>query len=904
MRNIWLLIGIITSTGNAEMKKNYHHKTHQNVIKRELDNGMTVLVRPLHTVPKVSIQLWYGVGSKDEQDNERGIAHLLEHMIFKGTKTLSESDINVITHMLSGSTNAFTSYDYTGYLFNFPSHHWHEAFNMMADCMKNCTFKEQHLSSEMKAVIQELKMYKDYYVRSLIDDLISTIFQDHPYHHPIIGYKQDLWSVHSDDLKAFYHKHYVPNNATLVVVGDVDPEEVFAYAQQKFGAIPAEPSYEKQSYYYNKDISSRAVTLYRDVKQPTVVCTFVVPGIIDKKDDVLELLARILGNGKSSRLYKKIVNEKHLATSLSASSEELFDYGLFFIVFEPTSVANIAEIEKIILDEIEDIHANGINQAELDRAIKKAEMSIFSTMEDFEHQAYEIGKYYLATQDENYLFHYLEKPKSELKREIEEITKRYLRPSVMHKGMILPLPQSEKPTWAELQKESDQEDNRILSARKRTDPIEPISYAKSIEIKNAHGFAFPKPHVSQFSNGLKLFSYNNDNIAKIDLVLDLKAKHYYDPQDKQGLAQFASKMLLEGTKNYPAHELIDAIEARGMSISTYPGGIAISLLSEDLPFALEILKEIVTESKFSPEEIEKVRRQLVSKLKNFWDEPRSFAGQLMREKIYENHPYSKNSLGTIEAIEKITREDLVDYYKKYISPHGARLAIVGDLSTHKVEDEVRKTLGNWKGLEVADIQHPVLSEVQQQEINYPINRDQVVLRFGSLSIDRKHPDFDKLLLFDQIFSGGALGSLSSRLFQLREESGLFYTIGGSLISGADEQPGMLSVQTIVSLDRLKEAEKAIRKTMLETPDTITQEEFEEAKRAIISSQIDNFKSNYGIASVFLFLDKYQFAPDFFDKRIEALEKVTLHEMVKAAKGMVGKNLITLRVGRLEDTTTT
>ena len=134
------------------IKPDTNHQPH--VYKKVLSNGMTVLVRVVHTLPKVSIQLWYNVGSKDEKSSERGIAHLIEHMIFKGTKILSESDINVITHLLSGSTNAFTSYDYTGYLFNMPVQNWHTTLAILADCMQNVSFKDDHLNSEMKAVIQ------------------------------------------------------------------------------------------------------------------------------------------------------------------------------------------------------------------------------------------------------------------------------------------------------------------------------------------------------------------------------------------------------------------------------------------------------------------------------------------------------------------------------------------------------------------------------------------------------------------------------------------------------------------------------------------------------------------------------------------------------------------------------
>ncbi len=890
--------------GLTEMNTNRDSKLgHQSpVFKKVLSNGMTVLVRPVHMVPKVSVQLWYNVGSKDERDQERGIAHLIEHMIFKGTETLSESDIDSTTRKLSGSLNAFTSYDYTGYLFNFPSQNWHESFTIMSDCMRNCSFKDYMLNSEMKAVIQELKMYRDKYDRSLVDELISSIFQDHPYHHPVIGYKQDLWTVSSDDLKAFYKKHYVPNNATMVVVGDVDPEDVFARAEEKFGSIPADPSYKKADFYFNKDIISKSVTLYRDIKQPLAIFTFVVPGIRSKKDAILELLSRIIGRGRSSRLYKRLVNEEQLAVSLSASSEELFDHGLFFIVLEPKHIEDLPKIEEIVNQELNRLKTEGFTDTELTRAIKKTEMSLHSLMEDMEHQAYEIGKYYLATDDENYIFNYLHKPIDQVKKEMQDILADYIRPSVMHKGIVLPLPQSEKNAWAQLQKESDAEDERILKARKRDEPIEKPRYANKVQINPPKAFSYPKATVIELKNGLKILSYNNPNTPKIDLILDLKSKHYSEPEDKQGLTLFMSKMLLEGTKRYDSQKLAEAIENRGMSISTYPGGIVMSVLRDDLEFGVELLNEILTNATIEKNEVEKVRQQLLSKLKNFWDEPGYFAGQLIKEQLYKGHPYSKNSLGNSDAIERITVQELRDYYKKVISPDGARLAVVGDFNGQDIIPILEKHLGGWVGEKIVNQVFPKLNDLPAGIIDYPINRDQVVLRFAGRSINRLHPDFDKLFLFDQIFGGGALGSMSSRLFKLREQSGLFYTIGGSLVAGADEEPGMLLVQTIVSLDRLDEAEKAIMDTIIKAADTISDEEFNEAKRAIINVQVDNFVSNYNIASAFLFIDRYKFQPDFFDTRADRLAKISIDETKSAAKEILKKQLLTLRVGRVQKET--
>ncbi len=884
------------------------HST-QHVAKKVLSNGLTVLVHESHTIPKVSFQMWYKVGSKDELLGEKGIAHLIEHMIFKGTEilsedddgvALSESDINTLVHKLSGSCNAFTSYDYTGYLFNFPTQNWKEGLPVMATCMTNCTFKEDMLSSEMKAVIQELKMYKDHYDRSLMEEMIGMIFADHPYHYPIIGYKHDLWSVSGKDLLAFYKKHYKPNNATFVVVGDVSAQEVFELAEQYFGSIPKDPDYKQKRHFFDKDILSRSLTVYRDVVQPTMACMFVVPGAEKKQDSILEILEWVIGKGKSSRLYKKLVNDTQLATDVSTGFWNLFDHGVFFIMVEPKDATVFADIETIIAAEFDDLIKNGVRDDEFERGYKKTQMSLYSLLEGFEDQAYAIGQTFLATGDEHYVFNSLQQPKAELRAQADDILAHYFRPIIMHKGFVLPLPSSEKKEWAALQVSSDNDDAGILSARVRTTGVEPASYAKTVHAHDPVEFAFPKSELCTLTNGLKVYYYDNPLTPKINIILEFKARSYFDPEDKQGLYNFVTSMMTEGTENYTGEELAHIIESRGMAIDVYTGGIALKMLRDDFEFGLDILKEIVTKANFPEEEMEKVRGQIISEIRQYWDEPRSFAGQIVREQIYKGHPYSKQAVGKLDVIENITREDLVNFYKQYISPVGARMAIVGDLNHEKIKELLEKKLHDWKSTIVENMQFPQLKQSAPTVINYPINRDQVVLCLAQLSIDRKHPDFDAYLLFDQIFGGGVLGSMSSRLFDLREETGLFYTIKGSLIAGIDEQPGMFLVSTIVSLDRLQEAEKAIKNTINTVVDTLTQEELEEAKRAVINSLVDNFASNSSIAGSFLFLDKYGFSADYFDKRAAQLNKVTLDDMKTAVKKLLNSdNLVTVRIGRVE-----
>lgn len=871
------------------------------VLKRTLANGMTVLVRPVHTLPKVSLQIWYNVGAKDEKTNEKGIAHLIEHMIFKGTKKLSESDINVITHMLSGSTNAFTSWDYTGYLFNLPKQHWYEALAIFADTMQNVSFKDDHLNSEMKAVIQELKMNRDNYQRALVMEMMASIFPDHPYHYPVIGFKQDLFDVHADRLRAFYKKHYWPNNATLVIVGDVDPEDAFEQAKKYFEQIPANKDYKKEEFYYNKDLISHNVTLYRDVRQTTAALAYVIPGATSKNEHLMDVFNLILAEGKGSRLYRKIVDELQLATSLAGFSFSLFDHGVYFIMYEPVDVQNIGKINDVIQEQIDLILKEGISEQEYTRALKQARMAYYSLLESIETQAREIGKAYVATGDENFAFHFLDKPKSEVEQDIKNLISNYFKASFRHTGMILPLSQQDKLEWARMQKESDEYDVKFLAARPRTSQIEEPSYAKQIQPKDATQFDFPKYSTMRLPNGIKVLYYQNDATPKINLILSLKARDYYDSIQHPGLYNFLAQVMQEGTKKYTAAQLADELESRGMSLSISPGLVAMNMLAADLEKGLELLQEIISHPRFDENEIEKVRTQILAEIKNFWDTPTSFSRQLINEQIYKGHPYSKNILGTKDSVEKITKKDLIEFHKKYFSPDGAVLSLVGDFNEPELKKALSKTLATWKGGKVEEIAFPKLAAIKPCQYIHRINRDQVVLTFAGLSVPRTHPDYDKLLLFDQIFGGGVLGSLHCKLYQLREQSGLFYNIAGSLVAACSEEPGMVMVRTIVSLDRLEEAEKAIQGVIEKSVEEITPEEFLEAKRAIINYMVSNFESNRGMASLFLAMDRYALPHDYYDTRAQKLMAISLDEVKAAVKKVLDNEcMITLKVGRLEN----
>ena len=869
------------------------------VHKKQLANGLTILVVPIHRMPKVAVQLWYNVGSRHEQSGQKGLAHLIEHMIFKGTTKLTESDINIATAKLSGSCNAFTSHDYTGYLFDFPTQHWSYALEILAECMRNCAFKPDLLNSELKAVVQELKMYKDDYASSVADELISVIFGGHPYHYPIIGYKNDLYTVTAQNLHDFYSHHYVPNNATLVVVGDVNEQEVYDQAQRYFGAIQPEKIEKSEPVYFERDFSTKTVTLYRDIQAPVVLCAFVIPGFRDKCNYALDALNLIIGSGRGSRLYKTLVEQLKIATTVESFNFDLFDYGLLLIQVQPKSLHNIAEVVQQIKEEISDLVEHGIKPAELERAQAKEDVYYLSLFEDNQKLAATIGKSYVATGDEQYVLNYCNVSSEKLCEQINTILGQWFNPELMHVGYVLPLAEKDKKQWLTFQQQSDEFDAKLLVGKERTTTLEEANYANNVIVREFQPFEFPRYQSFMFSNGLEVLYYRDNRLPKVEMILSLKADYLYDPSDKSGLSNFASQLLLKGTSKYSATELMDILEIKGISIGSSSGFVAMNCLSRDLSFACDMMEHILTDSLFAEESVEQVRHKIEMDLAEYWDEPYQFVGDLVRKQVYQSHPYSKNLFGTKESVRFITQADLVGYYKKYITPQGTRLVIIGDFDESNLKNLLENTLGKWMGPVVSDINYPSLQELATHEIIHTINRDQVTLCFAGLSVDRKNPDYDKLLLFDQSFGGGVLGSMNSQLFKIREQTGLFYTIGGSLLVGVDKQPGIAMVKTIISLDHLAKAEHMIKQVIETAAENFGADDLAQAQRAISSALVDYFASYRQMAMTFLALRRFDLPIDYFDHRAQQLACVDLPSIKQVAARILDLNkLVTIKIGRL------
>lgn len=873
------------------------------ISKKVLPNGLTVLVKSNHHIPRVEAHLWYNVGSKHEGMGERGMAHLLEHMMFKGTKNLSESDINLICQKLTGDANAFTSQDYTCYTFRLPTHSWQIALEIFAECMQHARFDSEMLASELKAVIEELRLYKEDFQGSLLEQMISSMFPEHPYHNPIIGSKFDLCNINRDALYAFYKKHYHPKNAVLVVTGDVKEEDVFAAAQNIFGHIPSPTDYVQETFHIQDDLVARSTVLYRPTNTPWYCYAYKIPGIQEGNNHLVDIASLALATGKSSRLYHRLVNKEKVAIDIDCSVYDFFEKGFLCLGVWPAEGQNPSDIEAIIHEELAALTDKVIHDWEFEAAKKRTLVDFTSLLESAEKQAFVIGNSYLATQDKNFVEKYLRAIAQTTKKQLQQFFKNTFNISQQHRGYLLPVLKKDVKKLIAFQTESEKVEHEILLKHKRTTPVEPGLWANRINPSGVTKFSYPKPDMFTLENGLEVIYHNNPLVPQVVCVISFKANHLYETEKQSGAFSFLLRIITDATKDHDADEFAKLLETEGIYLTAGTDSIMIRCLSNDLEKALKILSQILIDGSFQTSLIEKNRQQILSELDEFWDTPSDFIDQIAKETIYQNHPYAKQSHGTRESIKKITKKDLQHLFKTLISPEQAILVIVGDLSDAAIPQRIHKYFAHWTGPRIPDLTYPQMPVHVPQDLIFPLNRDQVALAFVAPSISRKNPDYNALALLDVIVTGGVHAAASSRLFQLREKTGLFYTIGGSLIYGSRSEPGMNFIKTIVASEKVENAKKLILDVIDEVGKKgISHEELEMAKNILNAASVEIFESNAQMAQTFLFLKNLNLSFNLFDKQGEILSILKLDEVNAIAKRYCSKKLMTvIQIGRVKKT---
>jgi zinc protease len=369
------------------------------VVVRHLDNGMKVILMENHKAPVITFHVWYRTGARHDPWGKTGLAHVFEHMMFKGTKKISGAEFARIIQENGGQFNAFTSYDFAGYYATISADQVSIIMELEADRMQNLLMSSEDFRSERNVVMEERRLRVEDNPQALLaEQLNAAAFQATPYHWPVIGWMDDLKRLTLEDARLYYKTYYIPNNAFIVAVGDFDSEEIFQKVATVFGRIPAGEKPLHLDYSEPPQKGERVVNVRTDARQPAVLMGFHVPNIGHPDACVLEIIAALLSSGKSSRLYADLVLEKELALSANAAYSLLSaDPDLFYLSGVPMRGKGVPELQAALLEQLERLKIEPVDDGELQKAKNQLETGFVFSQDSLFYQAMLLARYEIAT---------------------------------------------------------------------------------------------------------------------------------------------------------------------------------------------------------------------------------------------------------------------------------------------------------------------------------------------------------------------------------------------------------------------------------------------------------------------------------------------------------------------------
>ncbi len=745
--------------------------TPDNVQRRTLGNGLRVLVLEDHSAPLVSSYVWYRVGMRHEPAGEAGISHFLEHMAFKGTERLSGREMNRLVTAKGGYLNGFTSMDYTAYVETLPSDSLDLAFEIESERMAKCLLSAEDIESEKGVVLSEFEGAENDPGFLLRRKVMAEQFPGEPYGRMVIGEKDDLRALTRDKVLAYYKTHYAPNNAVLVVVGDISAEEVFAKAERYFGAIPRDEPAPPVPNPGRGPTGEKFVKLELPGRTPYLQVVYEVPPIQHPDHIALEVLQNIVSSGRTSRLYLALV---HSGLAADAGGWQYENPEPTVFAFEVALRPGI-EHEKVqqVLDEmIQGLKDEPVSEAELTKAKNKTKANFVYSSDGVTKLAQQIG-YYDIIYTHDYLTDFPAKVDAITTDDLQRVLKKYFVRENRTVGWLIPTgepneaaPSGAAPSdigWQPRYQAADSEvSDPLVPPPPGLGPVAPI-------------------HQIKLDNGLLVIVQENHAAPFAAIFGNIMAGPVLDPEEKAGLAAFCAEMLSRGTQKRPWQQIREELEtvAAELSFTTgvQVGSVAGRCLRDDLGILLTSMAEQLCYPAFPPEEIERVRSEILAAQERRDEDTQQVAEKELLANLYPiGHPLHTPRLGTAESVAAITRDDLVQFHSNYYRPENSFLAIVGDVEPAKVAELIGQVFGGWE--RKSEPARPVMPQVPAPEkptvirIEVP-NKTQVDIALGFPGISRRDPHYYEADLMNYVLGRSFMSRLNMRI---REELGLAYYV--------------------------------------------------------------------------------------------------------------------------------
>jgi len=809
------------------------------------DNGLTLLVREDHSAPVVSAQAWVRAGSITEGPwTGAGISHVLEHMLFKGTATRGVSQIAHEIEQHGGYINAYTSFEQTVFHINIPSENWKTALDILADCMQHASIPPEELLKEKRVILREMAMNNDDPVRRENLLLWNTAFTTHPYRFPVIGYPDIYNRLTRDDVVAYYKAHYVPNNIMFIVVGYVDGAKVEQELREQtkdfdMGAVapvfvPAEPP--------QLSLRERQEEMPMQISQ--IGLAWHIPSVSDPDVYALDVLAIALGQGDSSRLYRALRQKRGLVHTIDASSYTPAYPGIFVISATADPDKRDAAIAAI-RDEVKKLFEQPVTAEELHKAIKIATSQYLGRLKTMQGQAADIGQNEFLVGDPNYSDVYLEKLRQVTRDDLQRVAQKYFSDNNLTITSVNPTGSLPKPQAA-------------------------VAAKQELEIKK---FDFP--------NGLRLLVREDPKLPLVDFHVVLKGGVIVETPANNGITKLTARMLLKGTTTRTAEQIADSMESAGGAISYFSGnngfGVTAESLTEDFDHTLDLLADVLQNPNFPDAILGRERAVQISEYKTEQDQILRKGQQSLRQALYTQHPYRLNPLGTPDILAKLTRDDLVDFHRRFVAPNNMVLTIFGNVNAEEVRQKVAAKFGGMKPekLEFPHTTAEALGADARKVENMP--KEQAVLLIGYSGADMFSKDRFALDLLSEAYSG-----LGSRVFlRLRDQLGLCYYVGAYQLVGLD--PGYFAFYVGTTPQNVGTCEKEIFAELDKLKaDGLSDEELARAKSGLIGKRRISMQDNSDLSMMVGLDESCGLGYDFFKTMDARYEAVTTEDIKHVA----------------------
>ena len=897
---------IVSQEKKSDLSINYEKIT--------LKNGLDVVFHVDKSDPVVAVELMVHVGSAREIEGRTGFAHLFEHLLFLESENLGKGGLDKMTARIGGSgANGSTSRDRTNYLQTVPKDALEKMIWAEADKMGWFinTVTDQVLAKEKQVVKNEKRQSYDNrpygHNQYVIDkNLYPT---NHPYNWQVIGSLEDLQNATLDDVKMFFKKWYLPNNATLVLSGDFDIKQAIKWVHAYFDEIPRGneiPVLDKRP----GNIPETKFLYYEDNFARVPQLTMVWPTVESYHPDsyALEVLTEYLSSGKSAPLNQVLVDDLKLTSNTSMGSyisELAGQTQLSVRAFDGVKLDLVkAGIEKAFAK----FEAEGISDKDLNRIKASQETNFYSSLSSVLGKGTRLASYNTYTGNPGFVTQDINNTLAVTKEDVLNVYKKYIKNKNYIATSFVPKNKADlalsNAVLADVVEEKivigaeENFDSKIEATYNKTPSkinrsVEP-PYGKSLEL------SVPSVYQSSMKNGLKIYGIENDEVPLVRFNLTIDGGQLLESVDKLGVANMTANLMNKGTKNKTVKQLEEEIQVLGASINASSDTENITIngitLAKNYDKTIALVKEILLEPRFDETEFELLKKATIANLRQQEANPNAVAANIYNELMYgKDNMRSKNSLGTIASIENMTLIDLKNFYTNYISPSVAKMLVVGDISLDKVVTSLESLNTDWLPKEVKIPEYKTPNAPEKSVVYfYDIpNAKQSVLQFGTPALAATDVDFYPANVMNYILGGGGF---ASRLTQeLREGKGYTYGIRSNFSGSKAKGPFTISsgVRTNVTL----ESAQLIKKILEDYPTTFSDKDLETTKGFLIKSNARAFETSGAKLNMLSNISAYGWNADYIKYREKVVKNMTKERISALANQYVNPNkMIWLIVG--------